>query len=105
MSETLDLKVAAALMRLRLIERALHDRGEWSMEYAGARVPVSRFHREHCISFVAHFDAMCPIGDAPRSLDLYSGEDLVRVIPLEDSLPEDGCTVWWDLSLHTPVSV
>lgn len=101
----LDIRVAQALASLRLVERALHDHSAWSMEYAGVRVPVSRFIREDRVSFVGHFEPMCLIEDAPVEVGLYCEDQLVRMISLPEPISEDGGQVWFDLMISTPVRV
>ncbi len=106
MGEMLDLRVAQTLMRLRLIERALHGRGRWTMEYAGITVPVTSFVRGDRVSFVANFPAVCVMGDEPvLSVGLLYDGDLVWSIALEEALDEGGCQFWWDLALPDPVPV
>lgn len=101
MGEVIAMDVAVALMRLRLVERALHDRGRWEMEYAGVRVPVTRIPREHCVSLVAHFPPLCYMEDPPDSVGILIDGDLVHTIGLAAPLDEDGCEVWLDLEINT----
>ena len=106
MTNVLDLQVGAALSRLRLIERALHDdTGFWEMEYNGIKVPVVRFSREDRVSLVAHFPAMCVLGSPQQALGLYIDGELFRMLPLEKPLDEAGCEVWYDLVLESSVPV
>lgn len=94
----LDLEVARAVMRLRQIERALHDSGPWQMCANGVTVPATRFIRADRISFVSHFPPMCPLDHEPERpiVLLCRGEEVaVRT----EALHEDGCEVWWDLAL------
>jgi hypothetical protein len=101
---SLEIQIAQALMRWRLVERALHSRQPWSMEYNGVRVPASRFIRDGRVSFVGHFPPMCPLQDPDLIVVLYDGDEMVHCIPLEERLDEDGSQVWWDL-LSRPVPV
>lgn len=106
MGELLAFDVSVALMRLRLIERALHDRGGWEMEYAGVRVPVSQFTRADRVSLVGHFPPVCPMSDDPGlAVCLYHRGEMVHVAALEQPLSEDGCQVWIDLALDSSVPV
>lgn len=103
-TSVLDMRVGVALMRLRLLERAIHDRGVWEMEYAGVKTPVSRFVREDRVSLVAHFPAMCPLTQSGQpQVGLYIDGELVRAFPLSAPLDEEGAEVWCDLVLETPV--
>jgi hypothetical protein len=104
MSNVLDLKVGAALMRLRLIERALHDRGSWEMEYAGTRVPLSRFLKDDRVIMVAHFPAMCPL-DPQEAVSIMVNGEHVWTVALDEPLPEDGCSLYYDMALQDPVLV
>ena len=105
MSDALDIRVASALMRLRLIERALHGRGEWSMEYAGVTAPVCRFVRNDRVSLVAHFPPLCLLDDPPLAVSLFEDGDLVHVLPLAEPLCESGASVWLDVAIPDPVTV
>lgn len=103
MPEMLDIRVAQAMMRLRLVERALHSHGSWTMRYAGVEVPASRFIRADRVSFVAHFPPMCTLAEPVLSIDLLCDGEMLRCISLDDALAEDGSRVWWDLALDEPV--
>lgn len=105
MDNVLDLSIRAAQMRLGLVERALHDRGRWEAEYAGVRVPVSRFIREDRVSLVAHFPPLCPLGEPLLAVGIHIDGELVRMLPIEQPLDEDGCEFWVDLVLAAPVTV
>lgn len=105
MTAPLDLTVARALMRWRLMERAVHDRGSWSMRYAGITVPATRFIREDRVTLVAHFPAMCPLTEPDLRIDLLIDGEQVHAIALEDFLPEDGYQVQYDLMVFEPVPV
>lgn len=105
MPDSLDLTVAAALMRWRLIERALHDHKPWSMQYAGVTVPATRFIRADRISFVAHFPAMCPLTEPEYAVTLLCDGEPLRVLSIDEPLDEDGSRVWLDLAIQSPVPV
>lgn len=105
-SQPLDLMVARAQAQLRLVEHALHNPGPWTMEYEGVSVPVSKFVREHAISFVAHFPPLCPLSDEPDlRINLYCRGHLMTVIALEGPLDEDGAEYWYDIEVVQPTPV
>src|SRR5262245_46816288 len=101
--ETLDFQVAQALLRWRLVERALHGHGVWLMTYHDISVPVIRFIREGRVSLVGHFPALCVLDEPDLTITLsYEGE-VLRVLPLAQPLDEDGCEVWAAMMVGTPV--
>ena len=68
--DTLDLSVAQAIHAVRLLERALHDDGEWSMDYAGQSLRVTRLiHRDH-IHMIAMLPAQCWLHEPDGALSL-----------------------------------
>lgn len=101
--EALEFQVAQALLRWRLVERALHGHGKWEMTYHGTSVPVVRFFREGRVSLVAHFPPLCVLDDPDLTITLTYDDEVLRVLTLEHPLDEEGCEVWVDLLVGEPV--
>src|SRR5262245_29985453 len=99
--EALEFQVAQALLRWRLVERALHGHGVWAMTYNDLSVPVSRFIREGRVSLVSHFPPFCLIDEPDLRITLTyddgDGPEVMRVIGLDEPLDEEGCEVWVDM--------
>lgn len=72
---TLEFAVAQAAFRARQMERALHDRGPWTIQWGAFTVPACRLIGEREIRFLAHFPAHCYLApvDGPALL-LCRGE-------------------------------
>lgn len=86
--DTLDLAVAQAVHAARLLERALHDPGEWSMEYAGQVFPAQRIvHRDH-IHFRGTLPAQCWVSEPETVLSLLIDGEVISVRPIAH--PGDG---------------
>lgn len=99
----LEQTISSALMQWRLVERAVHGRGSWAFRYHGVTVPAVRFIRESRVSFSAHFDPFCPLGEGEPMLELLADGEVVRCFALEEPLDEDGAAVWWDLVVEDRV--
>lgn len=94
----MQLRVAAALMQWRLIERALHEKDGWTMEAAGVRVPAEVVVLDSEVRFSAEFPSVCFLDDAPSLVALYCGDDLLRVIDT-DVFEIGGNIVEWTMSM------
>lgn len=94
----MQVKVAAALMQWRLIERALHDPSDWEMEVAGVRVPVTVEVGDAEVRFVADMPEVCFLGEAPPMLSLFHHGDLLRMIE-SDALEDGDSRIEWILSM------
>lgn len=92
----LDIRVAQALMAARLMERALHDEGPWSVSWNGQNSPAERLVTRDGIVFAATFVGPLTGGTAV----LRCGADPVRVCPVECEPVPDGAwfTLEWALS-------
>lgn len=99
---SLDLAVSSAMMRLRALERALHDDGPWEMEYAGIRTLASRTVTDDRVQFSARFPSPWP---KARSLTLLCADEPVLVKPFAVPYDDGEFIADWALRLHTPVEV
>jgi hypothetical protein len=98
----LDLLVAEAVFRVRLIERALHDAGPWSMRYGGFDAPAVRLIAADRVIFRAHFPDVCWISDPGPTVLLLCDGETVSVQSI--GRPEDGeFTMEWEIALPEPV--
>ncbi len=84
----LDLLVNRALLGVRLIERALHDRGRWTAHWAGMDAPVERTINNDGVTLTAEFSDYCLIAHPPLEVEIRVDGDpvAVRTIPF----PGDG---------------
>ena len=100
----LDNMVAAAVYRVRLIERALHDLGPWTMSYNGVQAPAVRMIAHDRVIFRAHFPDVCWISEPEPTVVLLCDGEPVSARPIER--PEDGeFTMEWEIALPEPVRV
>jgi hypothetical protein len=93
---TLDERVAGAVSRARLLERALHSPHGWSIERGGQTSPASRELLSDRVVFTARFSGLGDCG--PDTWLLQHGECLsyTRVPPMR--LPDDSeTTLCWEL--------
>lgn len=99
----LDLLVAEAVFRVRLIERALHDAGPWSIRYGGQDAPAVRMIAADRVIFRAHFPGVCWISDPDETATLLCGGESVSIRPIEP--PQDGeFTMEWEIALPETVN-
>ena len=73
----LDLAISRAITMARVLERALHDQGFWSMELRGVRVQAAREVREDRVVFRAEFPPMEAAQSPISLLTLYCDDDEV----------------------------
>lgn len=71
----LDLAAAQAVVRARLLERAVHDPGPWAIRIGEVTVEAVRIRTPRRVAFVAHFDELPPHRDAVGWL-LCRGEEV-----------------------------
>lgn len=71
---SLDQIAAQAVMRARQIERAVHDRGPWSVRVGHASYPARRVVGPDHVTFYAIVRA-----DRPELMELCCGDDVVAV--------------------------
>lgn len=98
----LDIAVSQALFRARQMERALHDSGPWTMEWAGHTVPVCRLIGKSEIKFLAHFPEHCYLAEPEPTMSLLCRGEVVGTREIE--FPGDGAfSVEWRLAVEQPV--
>lgn len=92
----LDTLVSQITYRARLMERALHDAGPWTMVFATGEIKMAasaaKVLMDDGISLHAHFPGL-PSGTG--EVTLYLRENPVAVFPVDSS--EHGFTVEWAL--------
>jgi hypothetical protein len=94
---TLDIMVASAMVRARQLERAVHDRGPWTIRRGSESFPASRLVHARGVTFIARTPDLCWLSQEP--LDLYCGQDLVSSRPCEDLDGEQ--RIEWTLTLSS----
>lgn len=62
---TLDFVAARAVARARLLERAVHDPGPWTVQIAGVSAPAVKVLTAKRVIFLAYFDGLDWVGPAP----------------------------------------
>lgn len=100
---TIDTLVATAVFRARLIERALHDAGPWSIGYADQVLPAERIIEDDRIVFRAVLPRQCWVVPPDSRLVLRSGEDVVAVREIEH-LGDGGFVLDWVLSVEERIA-
>lgn len=99
----LEFAVAQTAFRARQIERALHDRGPWTISWGPFEVPACRLIGEREIRFLAHFPAHCYLVPPDGPALLKCRGEVVGQKAIEH--PGDG--EWecqWVLAVESPVS-
>lgn len=74
-SPNLEERVGQLVYDVRLMERALHDRGSWSMRWRGFEAPAERVVSDGSVTFYASFPVLEDDGDQ-RVLLLLDGAEL-----------------------------
>lgn len=96
----LDIAVARAVARAKLLERAVHDSGPWEIEINGMRFPAVKVKSDVRVLFLTHIPQMCFV-TAPEFAQLYCRGELVGsrqiITPLEGSY-----SIQWALSVDEP---
>lgn len=104
MTDELDFAVAQAIFRAQQIERALHDRGPWTMEWAGHTVPACRLIGKREITFLAHFPEHCYLAEPEPTMTLLCRGQVVGTRTID--FPGDGAfQVEWRLAVEQSVLV
>lgn len=99
---SMDLAVGQALFRARQVERALHDRGPWTIAWGPFEVPACRLIGESEIKFLAHFPAQCYLAPVTEPARLLCRGEVVGTRLVEH--PGDGeFEMDWTLTVGTPV--
>ena len=100
----LDLMIAQAIFRARQIERAVHDRGPWTVSYGNQVAPAVRWVGSDRVIFRAHFPDACWLPDTDSCLTLLCRDEMVGTKSIVT--PADGeFTVEWTFTLPVPVHV
>lgn len=104
MDTSLDLLVSRALFSTRVLERALHDDGQWTLEWAGIEVPVRRTALPDGVTFSADFPEVCHLTEPyPVALLKVDGEVVsAKTIEYPGEVP---FTVQWTMRARVVESV
>ena len=99
---TLDFAVAQAAFRARQVERALHDKGPWTISWGPFEVPACRLIGESEIRFLAHFPPHCFLAEPEDVATLKCRGEVVNTRSIK--FPGDqGFEIEWVLSVQEPV--
>ena len=97
---SLDLAVSRAIMRLRLLERAVHDDGPWEIRVGDQVLQAVRIVFDDRVVFSVHFSSI----PTQPMLELLCAGELVSVRPVE----HPGYAPFildWEIALTDPVGV
>ncbi len=101
---SLESLVQQRLMRLRAVERALHDPHGWTLRCDGGEAPVEVTRGEESILFSASLPPMCSVGDEfPLAYFCKDGEP-VYAIRLDTHLGEAGTEVSFEITFGALVA-
>lgn len=93
----LELVAAQALFAARLLERAVHDEGPWTMRWGTIEVPATRTVTEAGVVFEAEFPQLCYLEPpGPNVLLLCRGE--VGGIRAVDHPGDTAFVIVWSLT-------
>ena len=96
MDENLDVTVAQAVFTTKVLERALHDNGPWTLAWGPFEVPVERQIEGHGVTFLAEFPEHCYLEPPYPVAILRCNNESVAAKTIE--FPGDGAfTVEWTL--------
>lgn len=99
---TLDFAVAQATFRARQMEKALHDRGPWTISWGPFEMPACRLIGEREIRFLAHFPAHCYLEPVSEPAVLKCRGEIVGTKAIEH--PGDGeFELAWSLAIQDTV--
>lgn len=97
MAESLDKRVAQAVLDASLLERALHDTSaQWGMRWRGYVAPAERVVSVEGVTFYASFPTLADDGDRMVYLVLNGDEVRSREIVIEGPMALD---LDWSLAL------
>lgn len=99
----LGMQVTAGLMRLRMIERALHDKDGWGIACSGLSAPAVVEEIDYGIRFTAVLPGLCSLGEDDPIIDITKDGDAVWSVRLDGSLGENGTEVVYEASLGVSV--
>lgn len=94
----LDAAVARTVYMARLLERAAHSTGVWTMSWRGVEVRAERTIGDEGVTFRAEIPALCPLSEAGSDVvELRLDGVLQHVIDV--TVPhERGFTVEWTIA-------
>jgi hypothetical protein len=95
-NENLDLTVAQAVFTTKLLERALHDHGPWTLSWGPFEVPVIRQITDVGVTFVAEFPAHCFL-EPPHPVAILRCDGEAVAAKTIDFPGDGGFTVEWTL--------
>lgn len=96
--------VSRAVYSAALLERALHDRGPWTMKWGPVEVVAQRTLHDGGVSFTAEFPEACWITRPEPNVTLRCRDEVVAVRVVEH--PGDAAfAVTWDLAASSIVPV
>lgn len=96
MDRNLDVAVAQAVYTTKLLERALHDSGPWTLSWGPFTVPVTRLISNSEVTFRAEFAEHCWLEPPHPVAILRCGEEPVAAKTID--FPGDGAfAVEWTL--------
>lgn len=94
--ENLDLTVARAVFTTKLLERALHDEGPWTLSWGPFEVPIERTVTSDSVTFHAEFPEHCYLEPPLPVAVLWCDGEAVAAKTID--FPGDGgFTVEWTL--------
>jgi hypothetical protein len=98
----LERAVSLALVRVHLMERALHDPGPWEIELGDVRVLARRTIREDGVVLAGHFStAPRKLGIVADTMTLFCHGEAVACRPAVE-IPEEGeFEVLWSMTVPT----
>lgn len=96
MDENLDLTVAQAVFTTKLLERALHDEGPWTLAWGPFEVPVERVLVDDGVAFTAEFPEHCYL-EPPHPVAVLRCRDDAVAAKTIDFPGDGGFTVEWTL--------
>jgi hypothetical protein len=76
-AESLDIKVSKVVYAAKLLERALHDTGSWTMSWGPFEVPAVRVLDDDGVLFSAVFPEVCHLEEPSPTVLLRCDGDIV----------------------------
>lgn len=104
MMTALESQVSRALMRLRLIERALHDQDGWGIHCEGVIALATVEVDESTVRIIATLPGLCSIGDDLPIVDITKDGEFIWTTRLDGPLGESGTDVTVGFALGDLVS-
>lgn len=92
----LEAQVSKALMRLRMIERAIHDQQGWTLHCAGMSAPATIEVTGDLLRITGTLPGACTIGDEFPIVDIAKDGEQVWSVRLDGHLGEQGTEVGYE---------